>query len=171
MKRFSVQELAQAVQEWCDGHGIHPANGQAAEELSERTIRYYRTLGLLDSPLGQYQNSFTDKHRLQLLAIRIYQSQGIPLRRIRDELYGKNHEDLSRLEMRFSKRGSRPPLLSIPLGPAEAAENWRVVPLAPDFLLVSRSGRGLPAAIIAEMKRLLSSAAPATRTFTPNSSN
>ena len=40
--------LVDAVDAWCREHQISPANGQAADQLSERTVRYYRTLGLLD---------------------------------------------------------------------------------------------------------------------------
>src|SRR5512136_2969870 len=91
---FTLEELARAVQDWCERHHVFPANGQAAEQISERNIRYYRTLGLLDPPIGNYTKTFTDKHRLQLIAIRVYQAQGLPLRKIRDELYGKSLEDL-----------------------------------------------------------------------------
>src|SRR5437867_3924089 len=66
---FSLEELARAVQVWCEEHRAYPANGQAAEEITERTIRYYRTLGLLDPPLGNYAKTFSEKHKLQLIAI------------------------------------------------------------------------------------------------------
>lgn len=74
--------------------GIQPANGQVAEALSERSIRYYRTLGLLDAAPGAYLRAFSEKHRLQLLAIRVYQAQGFPLRRIHEHLYGKSEAEL-----------------------------------------------------------------------------
>src|SRR5438552_16271731 len=103
-KEFSLEELAQAVQAWCEEHRTYPANGQAAEEITERTIRYYRTLGLLDPPLGNYAKTFSEKHILQLIAIRLYQAQGLPLRKIRDELYGMSLEDLVAMVMQASKR-------------------------------------------------------------------
>ena len=46
---YSLEELAQNVQGWCKTHGIQPANGQVADDVTERTIRYYRSLGLLDA--------------------------------------------------------------------------------------------------------------------------
>src|SRR5271155_4824474 len=102
---LSLEELAAGVQAWAAEHRVYPANGQAAEEITERTIRYYRTLGLLDPPLGNYHKTFSEKHRLQLIAIRLFQSLGLPLRKIRDELYGKSLEDLIQLEKQAGRQG------------------------------------------------------------------
>jgi DNA-binding transcriptional MerR regulator len=168
---FSLEELAGVVQDWCEEHRVYPANGQAAEEISERTIRYYRTLGLLDPPIGNYAKTFSDKHRLQLIAIRLYQAQGLPLRKIRDELYGKSLEDLIALEKQIRKGGRKK--LSIPpnfLEPA-TSESWSVVPLAGEFLLVSRQNRMLPRAIIEKINHLLSSFQTETGTINEVSSN
>jgi hypothetical protein len=41
MREFTVEELAQAIQTWCEKHGISPANGQTEEEISELTIRSF----------------------------------------------------------------------------------------------------------------------------------
>jgi len=116
------------------------------------TIRYYRTLGLLDAPLGGYVKSFTDKHRLQLIAIRMYQALGLPLRRIRDELYGKSLEDLQKTG------GGRRQGLAEPdadLRAAATVEQWTVIPLSDDFLLVSRQSRTVPAGVIQRLQRAL----------------
>ncbi|MDB6067209.1 MAG: hypothetical protein JWR26_3417 [Pedosphaera sp.] len=157
---YSLEELAAEVQAWVEQHQIHPANGQSAEELTERTIRYYRTLGLLDPPLGSYAKTFSEKHRLQLIAIRLYQSQGLPLRKIRDELYGKSLEDLRALEKLTAKRGGKSTPLAFPFLPATAGESWSVVPLAGDFLLVSRTHLQLPRGVIEKINQLLLSAVP-----------
>jgi len=102
---FSLEELAAAVREWSEQYQVFPANGQAAEEISERTIRYYRTLGLLDAPLGNYAKTFSEKHRLQLIAIRLYQSQGLPLRKIRDELFeGAGHGTVRNCSLRAARK-------------------------------------------------------------------
>ena len=95
------------MQDWCAVHKVFPANGQAAEDITERNIRYYRTLGLLDPPIGNYAKTFSDKHKLQLIAIRLYQAQGLPLRKIRDELYGKSVEDLVVLEKQVTNEARR----------------------------------------------------------------
>lgn len=158
---FSLEELAAEVQDWCNRHQVFPANGQAAEELSERTIRYYRTLGLLDAPLGNYVKRFSEKHRLQLIAIRLFQAQGLPLRKIRDELYGKSLADLSALEQQVSKEGKKAlaapwPVFTQPLN----EECWAVVPLDDEFLLVSRQNRRLPRRVIEKLNQVLRETRP-----------
>ena len=154
---LSLEELARAVQDWCEEHHVYPANGQAAEEITERTIRYYRTLGLLDPPIGNYAKTFSDKHRLQLIAIRMYLAQGLPLRKIRDELYGKSIEDLVELEKQVGAQGTKALSISAPFLPAAVGETWSVVPLADEFLLVSRQNRHLPRAILDQINELIRS--------------
>jgi DNA-binding transcriptional MerR regulator len=154
-KTFSLEELADAVREWCNQHRIIPANGQAAEQVTERNIRYYRTLGLLDAPVGSYVKSFTEKHLLQLLAIRVYQAQGLPLRKIRDELYGKTEDELRQFTSMAAKTGVK---LTPAFAPPPAAESWQVVPLGDDFMLVSRQGRSLPASLVQKLRTLLEEA-------------
>ncbi len=141
---FSAEALAETVNGWCESHGVAPASGQASERLTVRNIRYYRALGLLDPPLLGGGQGFGEKHRLQLIAIRLLQAQGSPLSRIQQLLFGRAVEDLKRIEQQ---------------GPAELAqvqiaafrpslnETWRVTPLNEEFMLVSRRGRGLPPAL------------------------
>src|SRR5450432_1074461 len=126
---LTLEELAEAVRDWCEEHRLSPANGQASDEISERTIRYYRTIGLLDAPMGSYVKSFSEKHRLQLLAIRIYQTQGIPLRKIRDELYGRSEEDLEVFVKKNARKGKGAIPMSVPFAPPAVIENWAVAPL------------------------------------------
>ena len=171
MREFTVEALAQAVQIWCEKHGISPANGQAAEEISERTIRYYRTLGLLDAPLGNYVKTFGDKHRLQLIAIRVYQAQGIPLRKIREELYGKSLEDLVAFEKSAARKGAKGLAQSIPLAPAYGNESWSVTPLAQGFLLINRENRHVPEAVLKKIQHLLASVSPNCENNEPISRN
>lgn len=157
---YSLEELAGAVQDWCQEHRVTPANGQAAEEITERNIRYYRTLGLLDAPIGNYAKTFSEKHRLQLIAIRLFQAQGLPLRKIRDELYGKSVEDLTDLAKQASKRGSKALSLNVPFLPLSASEAWSVVPLAGEFLLISRQNQQLPRGVVEKINQILRSARP-----------
>lgn len=156
---FSVDELAKAVQDWCEEHKIVPANGQAAEAITERNIRYYRTLGLLDPPIGNYAKTFSDKHRLQLIAIRIYQAHGLPLRKIREELYGKSLDELAALEKQAG-RDWKASSVSMPFVSEVANESWSVVPLENEFLLVSRQNRQLPRRIVEKINELLRTARP-----------
>jgi DNA-binding transcriptional MerR regulator len=155
---FTLEQLATAVRDWCEEHRVFPANGQAAEEITERNIRYYRTLGLLDPPAGSYIKMFSHKHRLQLIAIRIYQAQGLPLRKIRDELYGKSLDDLVALEKRVTRKGSNSIPVSVPLQMPNTSESWAVVPLTEEFLLISRRNRPLPRSLIEKINQLLQSA-------------
>jgi DNA-binding transcriptional MerR regulator len=166
-----LEQLARAVQEWCEEHHVLPANGQAAEEITERNIRYYRTLGLLDPPIGNYNKTFTDKHRLQLIAIRLYQAQGLPLRKIRDELYGKSLEDLEGLEKQVGKLGKHALPIMVPLQLPSAGESWSVVPLTDEFLLVSRHNKPLPRGILEKIGRLLRSARSENENATEPSRN
>lgn len=168
---YSLDDLAKAVQGWCEDHNVFPANGQAAEELTERNIRYYRTLGLLDPPIGNYAKTFSDKHRLQLIAIRLYQAQGLPLRKIRDELYGKRLEDLATLEKQVSKHGKHGVTIQVPFAPPDVSESWSVVPLAEDFLLMSRQNRQLPRSVIEKINQLLRSVRPENESITESNRN
>ena len=168
---FSLEELAGAVQDWCKEHQVTPANGQAAEEITERNIRYYRTLGLLDPPIGNYAKTFSEIHRLQLIAIRLFQAQGLPLRKIRDELYGKSLEDLSALAKQVSKRGPRALSLNTPFLPTAAGESWSVTPLASEFLLVSRQNQQLPRGVIEKINQILRSTCPQNEAATEPNKN
>ncbi len=152
---YSLDELARNVQEWCQSHGIHPANGQVAEAVTERTIRYYRTLGLLDAAPGSYLRSFTEKQRLQILAVRIYQSQGFPLRRIHEHLYGKSEAELNAF---VQKAGREMQSLNTPFDAVAPSERWSVTPLTSDLLIVSRQGHSLPPNLIRRLQATLAEA-------------
>jgi DNA-binding transcriptional MerR regulator len=136
----SVEQLAEEVSAWCEDHGIVPANGQAGERLTERNVRYYRTLGLVDPPLAGGGQGYGEKHRLQLVAIKLLQAQGLPLHRIRDLLFGRTVEDLRRLE----KEGlAEAESALVPIFRPAQRESWSVTPLDDEFLLISRRGRGV----------------------------
>ncbi len=165
---FTLEELAQTVQEWCQEHKVFPANGQAAEEITERNIRYYRTLGLLDPPMGNYAKTFSEKHRLQLIAIRLYQAQGLPLRKIRDELYGKSLEDLADLEKQVRKGARKALSVAAAFTTPAAPESWSVFPLVGEFLLVSRQNKPVPRGVLEKINELLRSVRPETENAEPN---
>jgi DNA-binding transcriptional MerR regulator len=137
-EHFSLAELAARANAWCAEHGIAPASDQAAEAISERNIRFYRTLGLLDAPAGG-PAGYGEKHFLQLTAVRVLQARGVALRKIRELLYGRSVKDLREI----CRRGARESHSSEPTLPALASgagELWRMIPLDDDFLLISRSG-------------------------------
>jgi DNA-binding transcriptional MerR regulator len=140
----SAQQLAEMVNRWCDEHRVYPANGQTGEQINVRNIRYYRTLGLLDPPeLGGGQG-FSEKHRLQLIAIRLLQAQGLPLSRIQQLLFGRSLEELSEIEQRGLAELQETRVSAFrPSGD----ESWNMMPLNDEFMLVSRHGRAVGADI------------------------
>jgi DNA-binding transcriptional MerR regulator len=157
---FSLEELSDRINSWCDENAVVPANGQAGETVSERNIRYYRTLGLVDAPEG---GAYGEKHFLQLTAIRLLQAQGVPLRRIRELLYGRSLSELREIRRRGlaeSQRLSATFRVTLPV----QDELWRVIPLDEDFLLVSRSGASLTPAQRDAVLRALQTSAPTTST-------
>jgi DNA-binding transcriptional MerR regulator len=136
----SAQRLADLVNLWCQEHQVHPANGQAGEQISVRNIRYYRTMGLLDPPeLGGGQG-FGEKHRLQLIAIRLLQAQGLPLSRIQQLLFGRSLDELKEIEQRGLADLQQTRVSAFrPSGD----ESWNMMPLNDEFMLVSRRGRSV----------------------------
>lgn len=174
---WSIGELVEEVNRWCADHHISPASGQAADRLTERNVRFYRTRGLLDAPGGgagegrdrEGRRGFTEKHALQLRLIRLFQSRGLPLDHIRDQLQDQSVEELHVMERRElgqpelpmtaeaapayapavppSANGGNPGSTTAVPGP----EQWLVNPLGEDFLLISRRGQ----AISDEQRRLI----------------
>src|SRR5215471_12424659 len=137
---LSADELAELVNEWCQKHQVEPASGQAGERITVRNIRYYRMLGLLEPPSANGHHGFGEKHRLQLVAIRLLQAQGLPLQRIQELLFGRSLEDLRRIEeqgLAELEQASFKPFQPSP------TESWRVTPLNDEFMLVSRRGRSI----------------------------
>ena len=133
---FSLQELSERINAWCEEHDIAPASGQAGDVVSERNIRYYRTLGLIDAPDG---GGYGEKHLLQLTAVRLLQAQGLPLRRIRELLYGRSLAELREIRRRGLAE-SQTATASLRVTMPTQDELWRTIPLDEDFLLVSRRG-------------------------------
>jgi DNA-binding transcriptional MerR regulator len=136
---FSLEELSDRINAWCEEHGVAPASGQAGEIVSERNIRYYRTLGLIDAPAD---GGYGEKHLLQLTAVRLLQAQGQPLRRIQELLYGRSVPELREIRRRGlaeTPRATAAFRVSLPIND----ELWRAIPLDEDFLLVSRRGTSL----------------------------
>ena len=139
-EKLSVVELARAVNHWCAENRVEPASGQAGERVTERNIRYYRTLGLVDPPDAGAGRGYGEKHRLQLVAIRLLQARGVPLNRIQQLLYGRSVDDLRRIQKQGLEEWRAE---AVPAFRPAAEESWRVTPLNDEFLLVSRHGRNV----------------------------
>ena len=153
----NLQDLAEAVNDWCSDKGFVPASGQAAENLSQRSLRYYRTLGLLDGPKAG-EGIYVERHFLQLAAIRALQSRGMPLRRIQELLYGRADANLRELLTR-ARQEHRPAATLPPF----SAESWNVIPLEGSFALIGRDGARPTATQVAAINRILQKKTPVTK--------
>ena len=72
----------------------------------------------------------------------------------------KSLEDLVALVKQASKRGKKGLSIAVPFLPSTVNECWSVVPLADEFLLVSRQNRQLPRSVIEKINNVLASARP-----------
>src|SRR5262249_34023800 len=140
------------VNQWCDQHAITPASNQAGDRLSERNVRFYRTIGLVDAPESGGGLGYGEKHKLQLIAVRLLQSQGLPLRRIRDLLLGRSLGDLRRIERKGLAEAKSAVPSTFRFAPGE---QWRMTPLTEDFLIVSRENRPLEPEVLEQIRDLL----------------
>src|SRR5215471_20458431 len=149
---FSAEELAETVNEWCQANEVTPASGQAGERMSVRNVRYYRAMGLLDPPETGGGQGFTEKHRLQLVAIRLLQAQGLPLTRIQQLLFGRTVEELEHIEKQgLEELQQAEPAVFRPT----ANEFWGVTPLDDEFMLLSRRGRAIGPDLKQKLVKLL----------------
>lgn len=138
---YSLPELAEAVNRWAAAGRLAPANGQVGEAVTERSLRFYRTIGLLDAPSAGGGRGYTEKHFLQLAAVRLLQAQGLPLRRIRELLHGRSLAELREIRARgLAEARSR-----TPAAPAfRPGESWTLTPVGGDFAILSRRGELSP---------------------------
>lgn len=72
---------------------------KVSELPTERTLRYYMSMDLMDRPAAKRGtlSIFTYRHLLQVLAVKHLQSQYIPLRRIRTLLRGASNRELENI--------------------------------------------------------------------------
>ncbi|MSU61956.1 MAG: MerR family transcriptional regulator [Pedosphaera sp.] len=151
-EKFSIGELVDVVNQWCVRHKIVPASNQAGERMTDRNVRFYRTVGLVDAPESGGGQGYGEKHKLQVIAVRLLQSQGLPLRRIRELLLGRSLADLRRIEKQGLAEARSAPVLALKMVPGE---DWRMTPLNGEFLLVSRTNRALPPELLEQIRDLL----------------
>ena len=77
--------------------GVAP-DARVSAAPDARTVRYYTTLGLLDRPrIENRQARYGQRHLLQLLVIKILQSQDLPLARIQELMYGRSDAELQQV--------------------------------------------------------------------------
>jgi DNA-binding transcriptional MerR regulator len=143
IERWTIQELAEAVNAWCRDRRLEPANGQTASELSARTLHFYRSSGLLDAPESGAGRGYGRRHLLQLKAIRVLQAQGLPLSRIQQLLFGRSDEELKQIVVSVGKIVPRAG--HVRPHPLASQETWTTYPLNEQLFLVARDGTRLSA--------------------------
>lgn len=130
----TVDALAEKVTAWCGKHRVVPANGQVATDTNVRTLRYYRTMGLLDAPTEGGGSGYGERHYLQACCVRVLQAEGLPLTRIQSLLFGRSDADLRKIMNGGIATAPVPAAAPMPPQP----EAWQTWPLGPDFMLTVR---------------------------------
>ncbi|MBN8247374.1 MAG: MerR family transcriptional regulator [Verrucomicrobia bacterium] len=155
---YSLAELAAAVNLWCEEAGLEPANGQVGLALSERNIRFYRTSGLVDGPSAGGGRGYGETHLLQLTGIRILQAQGLPLRRIRELLYGRSLRELREIRERGrveAQARTQPQPQPRPRHQLVPGESWQFTPVTPDVAVLLGPGRQITAEQLQRIREIL----------------
>ncbi len=84
---WNLRDLATVAGALLDASGVRPINAAASAHPSERTIRFYVTRGLVEPPEGRgTAATYTYRHLLQVLAIKLRQMEGATLAAIGTEL-------------------------------------------------------------------------------------
>jgi DNA-binding transcriptional MerR regulator len=146
----SLDAIAKDVNTWCHENSVIPQNGQAAQKLTVRNLRFYRTQGLLDAPLRG--RKYGQRHFIQLTVIRVLQAQGLPLNKIRELMYAKSDAELHALvrEARAQMAGQ-----PVGLGQIQPFETMEVMGLTEDFALICRRRARPDRKVIAKVIELL----------------
>ena len=115
---WNLRDLAALVGAVLDASAITPINAAARAQPSERTIRFYVTRGLVSPPEGRgTAATYSYRHFLQLLWIKLRQMEGTTLATIIKEMHDQTGDVLER------RAGPREPelLAPHPRGPGRGA--------------------------------------------------
>lgn len=106
------------------GLGTQP-DGRVVPAPDVRTVRYYQTYGVLDRPAREGREvRYTERHLLQLLAIKALQAVGLGLADIQKRVYGCSNLELETLLQSVERPPDVRPLL------------WRELTLEPGLKLM-----------------------------------
>lgn len=84
---WNLRDLATLAAAILDASGVRPINAAASAHPSERTIRFYVTRNLVTPPEGRgTAATYSYRHLLQVLAIKLRQMEGATLAAIEEEL-------------------------------------------------------------------------------------
>jgi DNA-binding transcriptional MerR regulator len=94
---WNARGLAAHATSLVDAAGMRPTNASARAAPSARAIRFYVASGLLDHPQGAgTAATYSYRHLLQLLSIKIRQREGATLTMIRREMHDVTGDALER---------------------------------------------------------------------------
>ena len=94
---WNLRDLAALVGAVLDASAITPINAAARAQPSERTIRFYVTKGLVSPPEGRgTAATYSYRHFLQLLCIKLRQMEGGTLAAITKEMQNQTGDVLER---------------------------------------------------------------------------
>jgi len=94
---WNLRDLASLVGAVLDTSAITPINAAAKAQPSERTIRFYVTKGLVSPPEGRgTAATYSYRHFLQLLWIKLRQMEGATLATITKEMQDQTGDVLER---------------------------------------------------------------------------
>ena len=94
---WNLRDLASVVGAVLDASAITPINAAARAQPSERTIRFYVTKGLVSPPEGRgTAATYSYRHFLQLLWIKLRQMEGTTLEAITKEMRDQTGDILER---------------------------------------------------------------------------
>jgi DNA-binding transcriptional MerR regulator len=84
---WNLHDLASLAGALLDASGVRPTSAAAQAHPGHRTIRYYIAKGLMTPPEGRgTAATYSYRHLLQILLIKLRQMEGAPLTRIAGEL-------------------------------------------------------------------------------------
>ncbi len=94
---WNLRDLATVAGALLDASGVRPINAAASAHPSERTMRFYVTRGLVEPPEGRgTAATYSYRHLLQVLAIKLRQMEGATLAAIGKELQETTGDVLER---------------------------------------------------------------------------
>ncbi len=122
---WSLRDLATLAAAILDASGVRPINAAACTYPNDRTIRFYVSRGLVTPPEGRgTAATYSYRHLLQVLAIKLRQMEGATLATIAKELAETTGDVLER-RVAAALGPSLPPPSRLPLTGQEATPRGR----------------------------------------------
>ena len=117
LEPWSLRDLAALAGTLLEASAVVPLNATARTRPSERTIRFYVTRGLVDSPDGRgTAATYRYRHLVQVLAIKLRQMEGASLEQVGETFAGQDPGDLEAWVGRALGPGIPAPVELGPLG-------------------------------------------------------